>query len=89
MSYRELGEYEKSYDAFEESLAYMPDPYVMNNYAFFLATDRKMLNRALELSTEANVTILNEPNFLDTQALILNLLDRNDEALELIQKPWS
>ena len=86
MSYRELGEYEKSYDAYEESLAYMPDPYVMNNYAFFLATDRKMLNRALELSTEANVTILNEPNFLDTQALILNLLDRNDEALELIQK---
>ena len=81
-----MGEYEKSYDAFEESLAYMPDPYVMNNYAFFLATDRKMLNRALELSTEANVTILNEPNFLDTQALILNLLDRNDEALELIQK---
>ena len=86
MCYRDLGEYEKSYSAFEECLAYNDSPYVKNNYAYFLATDRAEINRALELSTEANEAILDEPNFLDTHALILHLLNRNEEALELILK---
>ena len=86
MSYRELGKLEKSYDAFEESIEYLKDPYVLNNYAYFLATDRVKIRRALELSTIANEARPNEPNFLDTHALILFLLNRNEEALELIQQ---
>ena len=86
MSYRELGKFEKSYDAFEESIEYVKDPYVLNNYAYFLATDRVEIQRALELSTIANETRPNEPNFLDTHALIMFLLNRNEEALELIQQ---
>jgi tetratricopeptide (TPR) repeat protein len=86
MSYRELGQLEKSYDAFEESLAYLDDAYVMNNYAYFLATDRVDIQRALELSTKANEQQIDEPNFLDTHALILYLLDRNYEALVHIQR---
>ena len=57
-----------------------------NNYAYFLAIDRTEIHRALELSTQASETILDEPNFLDTHALILHLLNRNEEALELILK---
>jgi tetratricopeptide (TPR) repeat protein len=86
MSYRELGELEKSYDAFEESLEFVEDAFVMNNYAYFLATDKVDIQRALELSSKANETKPDEPNFLDTQALILYLLDRNEEALVLIQR---
>ena len=58
----------------------------MNNYAYFLATDRVDLPRALELSTLANEAHPDEPNFIDTQALILYLYDRNEEALVLIQR---
>ena len=86
MSYRELGEFDKSYDAFEESLLFYQDAFVMNNYAYFLATDRVDLPRALELSTLANEAHPDEPNFIDTQALILYLYDRNEEALVLIQR---
>ena len=86
MSYREIGELEKSYEAFEESLDYYEDSFTMNNYAYFLATDKVNIQRALELSTIANETRPDEPNFLDTHALILFLLDRNEEALEYIQK---
>ena len=85
MSYRELGELEKSYSAFEESLEYVEDPYVMNNYAYFLATDRVDIQRALELSTKANNAVL-EANFLDTHALVLFLLNRNEDALEMIRQ---
>jgi tetratricopeptide (TPR) repeat protein len=86
MCYRETGELEKSYEAFEESLIYVEDPFIMNNHAYFLATDGQRIQDALEWSTKANIEKRNEPNFLDTQALILHLLDRNEEALELIQK---
>ena len=38
----------------------MPDPYAMNNYAFFLATDRKNAESGrCNKHAEANVTILN------------------------------
>ena len=89
MAYREIGEKEKSFDAFEESLDYYPDPYVMNNYAFFLASDRKNISRAYELSEKANELIPKEPNFLDTHALILHLMNRSEEALTFIQQAQS
>jgi tetratricopeptide (TPR) repeat protein len=84
-SLREVGEFDKSYEAFEESLAYVEDPFVMNNHAYFLALDNVNMQDALKWSTRANNEMPNEPNFLDTQALILHLLDRNEEALELIK----
>jgi len=83
-SYRDSGMKEKSYKAFELSLAFEASPYVMNNHAYFLATDNHDLQNALKWSTIANEMIPNEPNFMDTQALILHLLVRNSDALEWI-----
>ncbi|PCJ82040.1 MAG: hypothetical protein COA49_03515 [Bacteroidetes bacterium] len=83
-SYRDGGMKEKSYSAFELSLAFEASPYVMNNHAFFLATDNHNLQNALKWSTLANEMIPDEPNFMDTQALILHLLVRNSDALEWI-----
>ena len=57
----------------------------MNNYAYFLATDREDIQRALDLSTKANNAVL-EANFLDTHALVLFLLNRNEDALEMIRQ---
>lgn len=82
--YRELGQKEKSYDAFEKCLLLDKSPYVMNNHAYFLASDNQRIQDALKWSTLANEMIPDEPNFMDTHALILHLLTRNSDALEWI-----
>lgn len=83
-SYREFGEKEESYDTFEKSLIHNSSPYVMNNHAYYLATDNQRIQDALKWSTKANELVPNEPNFMDTQALILHLLVRNSDALDWI-----
>ena len=82
--YRELGQKEQSYEAFEKCLLIDKSPYVMNNHAYFLASDNQRMQDALKWSTLANEMILDEPNFMDTHALILHLLTRNSDALEWI-----
>jgi tetratricopeptide (TPR) repeat protein len=84
--YRELDKKEKSYEAFEKSLSLDRSPYVMNNHAYFLASDNKRIQDALKWSTLANEMMKDEPNFMDTHALILHLLVRNSDALEWIIK---
>ena len=84
--YRELGQKEKSYDAFEKCLLLDKSPYIMNNHAYFLASDNQRIQDALKWSTMANEMIPDEPNFMDTHALILHLLTRNSDALEWIVK---
>ena len=84
--YRELSKKEKSYEAFEKSLLIDKTPYVMNNHAYFLASDNQRLQDALKWSTLANEMVMDEPNFMDTHALILHLLTRNSDALEWIVK---
>ena len=84
--YRDLSQKEKSYEAFENSLLIEKSPYVMNNHAFFLASDNQRIQDALKWSTLANEMVIGEPNFMDTHALILHLLTRNSDALEWIVK---
>ena len=84
--YREMGEKEKSYSEFEKSLKKNPDPYVMNNHAYFLGLDEARINDAITWSTQANELIPMSPNFMDTQALVLSLSGRNDEALVIIRE---
>ena len=81
-----MGEKEKSYSEFEKSLKKNPDPYVMNNHAYFLGLDEARINDAITWSTQANELIPMSPNFMDTQALVLSLSGRNDEALVIIRE---
>ena len=84
--YRKLGEKNKSYNEFEKSLKRHPDPYVMNNHAYYLGLDKARLDDALAWSTRANELLPLSPNFMDTQALVLHLSGRNDEALIVIRE---
>ena len=87
---RDLGEFDKSEQAFERSLNAVEDAYVLNNHAYFLAgrytveKGKQRLERALECSTRANELMPEEGNFMDTQAYILFKLGRHDEGLEWI-----
>ena len=87
--FRELNQKEESYEAFEKSLSMDRSPYVINNHAYFLASDNKRIQDALKWSTLANEMVKDEPNFMDTHALILHLLVRNSDALEWIVKAQS
>jgi tetratricopeptide (TPR) repeat protein len=84
--YREMGEKEKSYNEFEKSLNNFSNPFVMNNHAYFLGIDEARLDDALAWSTLANELLPLSPNFMDTQALVLHLSGRNDEALIVIRE---
>lgn len=83
------GDYKKSDDYFEHSIALDGENLVaLNNYAYYLALRGQNLNKALEYS---HITIESEPNnssFLDTYAWIMFKLDRLDEALEYIEHAY-
>ena len=87
---RDLGELDKSEQAFERSLNAVEDAYVLNNHAYYLAgrysveKGKQRLERALECSSRANALMPEEGNFMDTQAYILFKLGRYDEGLEWI-----
>ena len=87
---RDLGELDRSEQAFERSLNAVEDAYVLNNHAYYLAgrysveKGKQRLERALECSTRANELMPEEGNFMDTQAYILFKLGRHDEGLKWI-----
>jgi Tfp pilus assembly protein PilF len=80
-----LGEADKAYDAYEQSLKRLPDnPAVLNNYAYYLAEAGERLDRALELSSRLMELAPMEPNFMDTHAWVLYQNGRYPEALDFI-----
>lgn len=57
------------------------DPSLLNDYAWYMAGHTKDLKKALALVDEALVASPNDPNFLDTRALILAHEGKLDEAI--------
>lgn len=81
----ELGEADRAYDAYEQSLKRLPNnPAVLNNYAYFLAEAGERLERALELSSRLMELAPMEPNFMDTHAWVLYQNGQYPEALDFI-----
>jgi hypothetical protein len=68
---------------YEELLAFtrQRDPSLLNDYAWYMAGHTKDLKKALRLVDEALRSSPNDPNFLDTRALVLAHEDRIDEAI--------
>ena len=79
--YHLLGETQKAFKAYDRALkvnpSYVP---VLNNYAYYLALEGKMLGKALKMSRK---TIEAEPDnatYLDTIGWILHLMRKDSEA---------
>lgn len=85
--YHQKGMSEESYSAYDSSLVYNPDNIgALNNYAYFLSTDRKHLDKAEEMSYR---TVKAEPDnetYLDTYAWILFEKGRYTEARIYIEQ---
>lgn len=79
--YHEIGESQKAYKAYDKALKINPDyAPVLNNYAYYLSMEGKMLGKAYKMSKK---TIEMEPDnvtYLDTFGWILHLQGKDIEA---------
>lgn len=86
-AYNQMGNKQKTYDAYDRVLRADPDNiYVLNNYAYYLSLDNKDLELALQMSEK---TIKAEPKnavYLDTYAWVLYKSGRYPEAKKYMEK---
>jgi predicted Zn-dependent protease len=86
-AYNETKEFEKSDQSFEKAIEKDGnDPYVLNNYAYYLALRGEKLNRAEELSKKSLEIMPGSGSFMDTYGWVLFKLGRYAEAKEYTEK---
>jgi tetratricopeptide (TPR) repeat protein len=94
-AYHELGDHERSDQAFEKALKLDPDNALsLNNYAYFLAERREKLPQALKMTICSNKIDPDNPIYLDTWAWVLyqnaqyqEALQKQERALVLSEEP--
>lgn len=80
----------RCYAAYDKALLFDRDNLsVLNNYAYFLALEKRDLERALEMSSRVVAIAGNEPTYLDTHAWVLFCLERYEEAKKVMQQAVS
>lgn len=80
-AYHSLKNHTKSDASYEQALKLKPeDPYVLNNYAYYLSLRNEKLEKALEMSKKSNELQKNNPSFLDTYAWIFYKLGKYEDA---------
>ncbi len=77
----------ESFEAYEKVLALTPNnPYVLNNYSYYLSLTGDSLEKAAKMALKANELSPNEDSFQDTYGWILYKLQKFEEAKKWIQK---
>ena len=81
--HHQAGNSKAAYDSYKKALKINPNynP-VLNNYAYFLALEKKSLKQAYKMSEKTIKTEPDNPTYLDTFAWILYLLKKPAEAKE-------
>lgn len=80
-AYHSLKNHSKSDASYEQALKLKPeDPYVLNNYAYYLSLRNEKLEKALEMSKKSNDLQKNNASFLDTYAWIFYKLGKYEDA---------
>jgi tetratricopeptide (TPR) repeat protein len=86
-AYHQIGEHEKSDEAYDSSLSVDEDnAFVLNNYSYYLSLRNKELEKALKMSKKANELQPDQASFQDTHAWVLYRLERYEEAREWLEK---
>ncbi len=85
--YYELGDYQKSDEAYEAALDFNPDnDHVLNNYSYFLSLRNEKLDLALEMSSRVVERHPDNPTYLDTHAWVLYNRGEYQEAKKYIER---
>ena len=88
-AYNELGNYEASYAAFDNTLHINPDnALVLNNYAYYLSLRKVNLNKAEVMAKKSVELDPYNSNNLDTYAWVLFQLSKYEEASKWIKKAY-
>ena len=88
-AYFGLSNFESGKASYEKALKLNPNaPFLMNNYAFRLATTKQDLNRALELMDAVTKTNDGIADFMDTKGFVLFQLGRYTDAQVWIEKAY-
>jgi tetratricopeptide (TPR) repeat protein len=86
-AYHSLKKHTESDESYDKALSIRPDdPYVLNNFAYYLSLRNINLEKALSMSQKSNDLMKSNASFLDTYAWILFRLARYDDALIWIEK---
>lgn len=86
-AYNSLKDFNKSDSAFEKALQVNPsDPYVLNNYSYFLSVRKDKLDKAEQMSKKANELVKNNSSYLDTYAWVLYAQGKYTEAKIWMEK---
>lgn len=81
-AYHSIKNHNKSDASYDQALKLRPDdPYVLNNYAYYLSLRNEKLDKALEMSRKSNELQKNNPSFLDTYAWIFYKQGKYEDAL--------
>ncbi len=71
-AYYRQEKFQACYQAFDKALGIRSkDPFLLNNYAYYLSTQKDSLSKALRMSKKANDLEPGRPSFLDTYGWIL------------------
>ncbi|MFH0895009.1 MAG: tetratricopeptide repeat protein [Bacteroidota bacterium] len=74
-------------DAYDKSLALNPkNPYLLNNYSFYLSLRGEKLDKAESMAKSANEMNPNNSSFLDTWAWVLYKQKKYEEAKKIMNK---
>lgn len=86
-SYNELKDFVKSDQSFEKAIGIDPDdPYLLNNYSYYLSLRGEKLEEAEKMSKRSNELQPGQASFQDTYGWILYRLGRYSEAREWLEK---
>lgn len=85
--YEQIGQRKKSYASYQRSLRLNDSNVgVLNNYAYHLAVEGRMLDRALEMAEKANKLSPDNATYIDTEAWVLFKLGRYIDAQVLMRR---
>ena len=86
-TYNSMGEYSKSDEAFEKAMEINGlEPFMLNNYSYYLSLRNDKLEKAAELSKKANDIYPSNASFNDTYGWILFQQGKYEEAKRWLKK---
>ena len=89
-AYHAKKEHVKSDESYDRSLEFNRyNPYVLNNYSYYLSQRKEKLALAETMAKEANNQVPDSPNFIDTYGWVLFLKGNFQEAETLLKKAIS
>ena len=89
-AYYGLQKHPQAFENYQKVLDIEPNnPYILNNYAYYLAELNQDLEKAAEMSKKSNELAPNNPSYLDTYAWILYRLSNFEEAKKLMEKAFA